>query len=401
MSNRSQRFENLLQISHKLNYTDDLDSVLERILTEARSLTESEAGTIYLRDGDELVFEHTQNDLLFTSNLDNKNNYLSQRIPVTDSSIAGFVALNSLKGDGQDTVLNFPDVYDLSNTYPFHFDKSFDTGNDYRTKSILATSVDNVNGENIGVIQLINKKGNRKQNIQFDKDDETVLSSFADLAAVHIERARITKEMILRMIKMAELRDPKETGAHVNRVGAYSAELYEHWAIKNGISEKEIKKVKGDYRMASMLHDVGKVGISDTILKKPGLFNDEERQIMKNHTIYGTELFKYAASDMDKLASEISISHHENWDGTGYPGSITHQKGYVGENIPLSGRIVRITDVYDALISVRCYKEAWKEQDVLDEIDKKSGIDFDPFLVTCFFDIYDTIKNIQVKYEEE
>ncbi len=401
MSNRSQRFENLLQISHKLNYTDDLDSVLERILAEARSLTESEAGTIYLRDGDELVFEHTQNDLLFTSNLDNKNNYLSQRIPVTDSSIAGFVALNSLKGDGQDTVLNFPDVYDLSNTYPFHFDKSFDTGNDYRTKSILATSVDNVNGENIGVIQLINKKGNRKQNIQFDKDDETVLSSFSDLAAVHIERARITKEMILRMIKMAELRDPKETGAHVNRVGAYSAELYEHWAIKNGISEKEIKKVKGDYRMASMLHDVGKVGISDTILKKPGLFNDEERQIMKNHTIYGTELFKYAASDMDKLASEISISHHENWDGTGYPGSITHQKGYVGENIPLSGRIVRITDVYDALISVRCYKEAWKEQDVLDEIDKKSGIDFDPFLVTCFFDIYDTIKNIQVKYEEE
>ena len=72
MSNRSQRFENLLQISHKLNYTDDLDSVLERILTEARSLTESEAGTIYLRYGDELVFEHTQNDLLFTSNLDNK-----------------------------------------------------------------------------------------------------------------------------------------------------------------------------------------------------------------------------------------------------------------------------------------------------------------------------------------
>ena len=401
MSNRSQRFENLLQISHKLNYTDDMDSVLERILTEARSLTESEAGTIYLRDGDELVFEHTQNDLLFTSNLDNKNNYLSQRIPVTDSSIAGFVALNSLKGDGQDTVLNFPDVYDLSNTYPFQFDKSFDTGNDYRTKSLLATSVDNVNGENIGVIQLINKKGNRKQSIQFDKDDETVLSSFADLAVVHIERARITKEMILRMIKMAELRDPKETGAHVNRVGAYSAELYEHWAIKNGISEKEIKKVKGDYRMASMLHDVGKVGISDTILKKPGLFNDEERQIMKNHTIYGTELFKYAASDMDKLASEISISHHENWDGTGYPGSRTHQKGYAGENIPISGRIVRITDVYDALISVRCYKEAWDEQKVLDEIEKNSGIEFDPFLVTCFFDIYETIKNIQVKYEEE
>ena len=105
MANNSHRFETLLKISHELNYTDDLDSVLERILAEARSLTESEAGTIYLRDGDELVFEHTQNELLFTSNLDNKNNYQSHRIPVTDSSIAGFVALNSLKGEGQDTVL--------------------------------------------------------------------------------------------------------------------------------------------------------------------------------------------------------------------------------------------------------------------------------------------------------
>ena len=92
MGHKSHRFESLLKISHELNYTDDLDSVLERILAEARSLTESEAGTIYLRDGDELVFEHTQNDLLFTSSLDNKNNYQNQRIPVTESSISGFVA---------------------------------------------------------------------------------------------------------------------------------------------------------------------------------------------------------------------------------------------------------------------------------------------------------------------
>jgi len=411
LANKSHRFETLLKISHELNYTDDLDSVLERILAEARSLTESEAGTIYLRDEDELVFEHTQNDKLFTSNLDNKNNYLSHRIPVTDSSIAGFVALNSLKGDGQNTVLNFPDVYQLSNTYPFHFDKSFDTDNDYRTKSMLATSLDNVNGENVGVIQLINKKGGQKQNIQFDKDDETVLSSFADLAAVHIERARITKEMILRMIKMADLRDPKETGAHVNRVGAYSAELYEHWAVKNDVPKNEIKQMKGNYRLASMLHDVGKVGISDIILKKPGPFTDEERKVMQQHTVFGTELFKYSASEMDKLATKIVLSHHENWDGTGYPYGTTGISSDVmtnktdaemaGENIPVSGRIVKITDVYDALMSIRCYKKAWDEQKVLDEIEKKSGIEFDPFLVECFFDIYETIKAIQVKYEEE
>jgi response regulator RpfG family c-di-GMP phosphodiesterase len=410
MAKSSHRFDSLLKISHELNYTDDLDSVLERILAEARALTDSEAGTIYLRDGDELVFEHTQNDKLFTSNLDNKNNYQSQRIPVTDSSIAGFVVLNSLKGEGQDTVLNFQDVYDLSNTYPFHFDRSFDIKNSYRTKSMLTTSLDNVNGENIGVIQLINKKGKGRQNIQFHKDDETVLSSFADLAAVHIERARITKEMILRMIKMAEMRDPKETGAHVNRVGAYSAELYEHWAMKNHVPKNETKQMKGNYRLASMLHDVGKVGISDTILKKPGPFTKKEREIMQKHTVFGTELFKYSASAMDKLASEISLSHHENWDGSGYPFGTSAIRTHVmenstnpemaGENIPLSGRIVKITDVYDALMSIRCYKKAWDEQKVLDEIEKKSGIEYDPLLVTYFFDIYETIKAIRVKYED-
>ena len=403
MSNKSHRFESLLKISHELNYTDDLDSVLERILVEARSLAESEAGTIYLRDGDDLVFEHTQNDKLFKSNIDNKNNYLSHRIPVTESSIAGYVALNSQYGKGRDKVLNIPDVYSLSNIYPFNFDKSFDTKNNYRTESMLATSIENASGENIGVIQVINKKGSRKQNIQFENDDEMVLSSFADLAAVHIERACITKEMILRMIKMAEMRDPKETGAHVNRVGAYSAELYEHWALKNNVPKNEIKQVKGNYRLASMLHDVGKVGISDTILKKPGPFTINERDIMQQHTVLGTELFKYSASAMDKLASEISLSHHENWDGSGYPHGSGHSPDddMVGENIPLSGRIIKITDVYDALMSIRCYKKAWDEQKVLDEIEKNKGVEFDPTLVDYFFDIYETIKAIRVKYDEE
>ena len=106
---------------------------------------------------------------------------------------------------------------------------------------------------------------------------------------------------------------------------------------------------------------------------------------------------------MDRLATTISLSHHENWDGSGYPYGRGKSSDTVmeKENIPLSGRIVKITDVYDALMSIRCYKKAWDEQKVLDEIEKKSGIEFDPFLVTCFFDIYETIKNIQVKYEEE
>ena len=113
------------------------------------------------------------------------------------------------------------------------------------------------------------------------------------------------------------------------------------------------------------------------------------------------ELFKNPTSDMDKLALEIAISHHENWDGTGYPGNYKKKTTYQSNDIPLSGRIVRITDVYDALISRRCYKEPWEEQDAIDEIQKNSGIEFDPTLVEYFFDIYDTIKAIHLKYAEE
>ena len=202
--------------------------------------------------------------------LDNKNLYQEKRLPIDNKSIAGYISLNVRQGGDKDKVLNIPDVYSLSKNYPFQFNSKFDRENFYHSKSFLTTSIDNIKGDNIGVIQLINRKGEDNVTIPFDKDDEILLSTFADSAAVHIERSQITREIILRMVKMAEMRDPKETGPHVQRVGAYSAELYEHWARKNGKSEPEIKRVKGEYRLAAMLHDVGKVRISDMILKKNG-----------------------------------------------------------------------------------------------------------------------------------
>lgn len=412
MLTREKRFESLLKINHRLNYIEDLDAVLDNILTEARKLTTADAGTIYLRDGVELVFVYTQNDTLFTTNLDNKSLYQKKRLPIDNKSIAGYISLNVSQGGDKDKVLNIPDVYRLSKNYPFQFNSKFDRKNYYHSKSFLTTSIDNIKGDNIGVIQLINKKGEDKLTIPFDKDDEILLSTFADSAAVHIERSQITREIILRMIKMAEMRDPKETGAHVQRVGAYSAELYEHWARENGKSEQEIKRVKGEYRLAAMLHDVGKVRISDIILKKNGLLTDAERWEMKMHTVVGAQLFDNSTSELDRLASEISLRHHENWDGSGYPGGHDLNefksfadsrdiKGLHEEEIPLSGRIVKITDVFDALISERCYKPSWDEEKVMAEIEKNAGIEYDPTLVDYFFEIYPTIEAIRKRYVEE
>jgi HD-GYP domain-containing protein (c-di-GMP phosphodiesterase class II) len=162
-----------------------------------------------------------------------------------------------------------------------------------------------------------------------------------------------------------------------------------------------------------MLHDVGKVAISDVILKKPARFTPEEYTIMQHHTIYGAALFDDLQSPLDSIARDVAMCHHENWDGTGYPGWLdpvtektlradTEGKplGRKNEEIPLTGRIVAIADVYDALCSRRVYKEPWSEADVLAEMKQMGGTKFDPELIGIFFEILPGIKQIQSMYPE-
>jgi len=243
-------------------------------------------------------------------------------------------------------------------------------------------------------MQIINAKDKDEQVIPFDENDKLFVSFFANNASIAIERAKMTREIILRMIRMAELRDPKETGHHVNRVGTYAIEIYQHYAEKKGFDKNEIKKYKDILRIAAMLHDVGKVAISDTILKKPGKLTDEEYNVMKTHTLSGEQLFDDKVSELDVISSEIAISHHEKWDGTGYP------KGLKGEETSLGGRIVAIADVFDALISTRVYKDAWTEEDVLLYMKEQAGKQFDPELIDSFFSILDVINAIRNKYRE-
>jgi HD-GYP domain-containing protein (c-di-GMP phosphodiesterase class II) len=213
---------------------------------------------------------------------------------------------------------------------------------------------------------------------------------------------------------MSELRDPKETGAHVNRVAGYAVELYDRWAYHHKIPDVERDKFRDTLKIAAMLHDVGKVAISDIILKKPARFTPEEYAIMQGHTYFGARLFDDIQSPLDVIASDIALTHHENWDGTGYPGWIDPMTlkpirtdsngkplGRKGEEIPLGGRIVAIADVFDALSSRRVYKEPWDEQSVYNEIRKLSGIKFDPELVDIFFEILPNIKQIRDLYPEQ
>jgi response regulator RpfG family c-di-GMP phosphodiesterase len=258
-------------------------------------------------------------------------------------------------------------------------------------------------------MQIINPVNGDRQASTFTSGDLLVLKYFADNAAAAIERAMLTREIIMRMIQMCELRDPKETGMHANRVGAYAAEVYHQWCLLQGIAHDEIKRTKDSLRIAAMLHDLGKVAISDLILRKPDKLNSREFRIMQYHTIHGARLFRNQESDLDVLAAEIALNHHEKWDGSGYPGKIDDiyqdhlrlGQGKRGEEIPIAGRIVALADIYDALVSRRAYKEAWSEATTLNYIQDQSGKLFDPEVVDVFLAIYDVIMAIRDKYQEE
>ncbi len=409
MLNEKQKVSKIMKLGVELTEVKDVDVLLERILREARTLVNADAGSIYVKEGDKLKFSYSQNETLQKRLPRGKKLiYSTFEVPINNRTISGYVA-----NTGES--LNIPDAYKLLSGLPYSFNKSYDERSGYRTQSMLTFPLKTNRGDTIGVLQLINAQNASGKVAPFAKKDEPVIMHFANMAAVAIERAQMTRTMILRTIKMAELRDPKETGAHVNRVAAYAVVIYESWAGKRDTSHEMLDKNRDILRMAAMLHDVGKVAIADAILKKPARLDDAEREIMKQHTILGAKLFSERYSDFDEAAALVALNHHEKWDGTGYPGHVNPFDGKVvpgcensdgtprpkkGEEIPIFGRIVALADVYDALNSRRAYKERWDETQIFDELKATSGTHFDPELVDTFFSSLDAIHNIADRYPD-
>jgi len=385
----------------EFNYLQDIDAILDKILEEARNLSNADAGSIFIVDENSLRFGYVHNDSLFKKDEANEEIYVDFSVPIDDQSIVGYVALT-----GNTIVVD--DAYNLPSGSSFTFNSEYDMKAGYKTRSILAVPLYTFHGRMVGVMQLINSKDDDGRVISFKKKIQDLIPLLANNAAVAIDRGIMNREMILRMVKMAELRDPTETGAHVQRVGAYSAEIYHQWAIRNKIDPQEKNRQKDLIRLAAMLHDVGKVGIPDRILKKPAKLTDSEFNAMKWHTVYGGRLFMNQTSSLDKMSLQIALNHHERWNGKGYPGKIEDIMGADAklgpskrkEEIPLSARIVSLADVFDALISRRSYKDAWNDQHALDVIESESARHFDPEIVEIFFQIFPVIKAIRNKYKE-
>jgi putative two-component system response regulator len=182
-----------------------------------------------------------------------------------------------------------------------------------------------------------------------------------------VEAAQL--EVLERLGACAEFRDDA-TGQHTQRVGQLATQV----ARALGLTDTQTELIA----KAAPLHDVGKIGISDAILLKPDRLDQNERTMVKRHTTIGADILKNGHSPLIRMAQEIALTHHERFDGTGYP------NGLAGEEIPICGRIVAIVDVYDALTHERPYKHAWSHEEAMTEIKKQSGTGFDPKVVNAF-----------------
>ena len=408
MSKKEEVLLKIFDIESSLHNVQDVDVLLEIILTEARKVVSADAGSIYIVDGNSLSIRYSQNDTLKNKLPEGqKLPYTFFSFPINSKTISGYVALTG-------TIVNEPNVYEIDEEKPYTFGKETDKTTGYKTVSNLTIPLNAPNGTLLGVLQMLNALDEDGNIREFSSDDESYLKHFAYNAGIALERGYLTRAMIMRMIKISEMRDPKETGAHANRVASYSVEIYDRYAFHKNISEKTRTKYRDSLRVAAMLHDVGKVSIPDSILKKNGRLTDEEFKVMQTHTWRGAALFKPITSFVDEIAVEIALRHHENWDGSGYPGFINKEtaeaerldyatgknQGLKGDEIPLSARIVSIADVYDALSSRRIYKDAWEEDEVLNEIKNSSGKKFDPELVDYFFEALPNIQAIKNLFTE-
>lgn len=250
--------------------------------------------------------------------------------------------------------------------------KAFDAGVD----ELLTRPVDALELR-MRLASLIRIKAYNDHLVTYKKEIDTEVNKRTESFKQAFEKIKVASlDTIYRLSRAAEYKD-EDTGAHIQRMSHYSTAI----ARKMGQSDDFLECML----YASPMHDIGKIGIPDAILKKPGKLDDAEFAIMKQHTIIGAEILKDGTADFMKMAEAVTISHHEKWNGTGYP------NGIKGTDIPVAGRIVAMADVFDALTSERPYKKSFPPGKAFAIIMEGKGTHFDPDVVDAFFAIKDEL----------
>jgi HD-GYP domain-containing protein (c-di-GMP phosphodiesterase class II) len=341
-----------------------LDSLLTIIAEEVRNILSADRCSVFLVDP-------YKGELWTKIALGMEEKIL--RIPL-GQGIAGFVAKTG-------SAVNIRDAYKDT-----RFAQDLDRITGYQTRSVLAVPLRGRDGKSLGVFEVLNKSKS-----QFNEEDEGLLRILATMAGTFIENATLYEDLrrshletIYRMALVAEYRDQEDTGRHLRRMSRFSGIL----AQGIGMSFQEAE----DIRYAAPLHDIGKVAIPDSILRKPAKLTVEEFEEMKKHTIYGAKMLQNAESRLLRLAAKVAVGHHEFFDGSGYP------YGLKGDQISIEARVVTVADVFDALSSKRVYKGEWTVEDALKYIEERAGKQFDPKVVTALREKFADI--LQAREEE-
>jgi HD-GYP domain-containing protein (c-di-GMP phosphodiesterase class II) len=294
--------------------------------------------------------------------------------------IAGWVATH-----GEALIINDPYSDE-------RFDQEFDRRTGYLTRSILSLPILDADGRISGVYQAVNKMTGTGGFSEEDKEHLLLAATYTaevlKTAQMQEEIEATQREIIFTISEAVEVRS-KETGKHIKRIAEYCRLL----AMKHGLSEAETDVI----RQSSPMHDIGKVGIKDSILNKEGKLDEAEREEMKKHAAIGHYILKSSERRLLSSAAIIAHQHHERWDGgdSGYP---CHLKG---EKIHLYGRITAIADVFDALVNDRVYKKAWDLPQIVELFKAERGKQFDPDLTREFLESFDEFVRIKDAYRDK
>jgi len=361
-----ERLDYLIRVTSELTFEHETKKAIEKLSEAVRSLLKVELCTLFLHD--------PKTEELWT--------YVWQQVKdeirIDDTvGIAGYVFQN-----------REPLIIDDPYADP-RFNPAVDKNTGFRTKGILALPLINRKGKGIGVVEAINKKDDSK----FSQEDLSLLqhlgmyiNSFVENTMLY-QKLHDTQRAIIHKLSRASRFKDQETFNHTVRVGHFAAYIADALPVS-----KEWREL---LLLAAPMHDIGKVGLPDAIIGKPGKFTEEEFELVKKHAEIGCEILGGGESELTDMAAVIALEHQEWWNGEGYP------NGKSGEEIALEARITAIADVFDALCSVRPYKPAWPTEKALQEIRDLSGTHFDPDLVDAFLRDPEEVEFIQKRFADE
>lgn len=351
---QASHFKQLLEFSAIINSSLEIEEIRKRTIEASIKLTKSEAGSL-------LLYDEEIGELYFDVALGEKADKIKTIRLKLGEGIAGWVAQQR-----EVQIIN-----DVQND-PRFFRKA-DEKSGFVTRSMICIPVLHKD-KLIGVLQVLNKIDE-----PFNDYDAELLKALSNQVAVAIENARLYNELretfyetVFALADTIEKRDPY-TGGHTKRVMEYSVAIGEEM----GLNRDEIEKLK----LAAILHDIGKIGIRDSVLLKEDKLTDEEFAIIKRHTIYGDEILGHLKR-LEKISPGVKY-HHEKYNGTGYP------EGLKGEEIPIIARIIAVADTFDAMTTDRPYRKGLTFEAALEELNKKAGTQFDPIVVDSFIRVFE------------